>query len=536
MGSCTLAVGRNVRDLKRALIHDHADELVLMTPVEVILRPAGHWATWQQLAGDLQSDVGLWTTAGEQVIFRGYATGLGFSKTRGSLEVSIQMIHWLSDLAFSSIFSNQSHPENPSRFNWRATYDRVSASNVASGLNVKKDFVASTRFHEFLRPNLISNDLWGRSLAEVFCAIGKDDLVGLGSPLNCGGYGAKNDLALEALARIEGDHSCANNPNKWHKKLAMDGLGTLGGLIAEAMNRYVGNQSVNAWWAHTIWDKLVYDFAPAFLFHAVPRVETAVMSPFVPGLRQTYQVSLHSEDFPSVQIKSFLRRPLRGVGVYAGKRLRTVATDRTAGEITKQIGIGGCFMPDAEARGMVMLKRPPFWLSGVGDITTRASKTALGKKGGGDRTATSSAFTPVSDNFKGDEDDKTAAERSIESGNFYDRFAQYLYVQEVLRGRQGVITGKFRYDIAPGTNIKLINFGGLHLGSDDKLAGVKVASVMRVDCAIDAEGGKAGTTIQLAHIRSEEENDEDTTSVDRHPLYDNRYAGAPLVDAYLFNT
>lgn len=527
LGSATLAVGRDTKTLQDAMIHATANNLNVMQEATVMLRPKGHWASWRHLDGDTSFDDGLWTSAGEQVIFRGYFTGLGVQKKRGQLRVSAQLIHWLSDLAFSSIFSNQSHPENPSKYTFQATYPK----SLGGGTAGKPDFIGGTRFKKHISQGAIKSDLW-KALANVFCEIADKDLIRLGSPGKCGGIDAPNSQSLEALKRIEGGHDCADNPNNWHKPLSLAGP-DMGGLIADAIRKYIAQQSLNSWWSTTLWDKLVHDFAPSFFFHIVPRVETAIVAPFVPGLRDSYRVSLEPEDGSAVDITSFLRRPLRGVGIYAGREVRTVATDRKEGEITNQMGIGGCFMPDPEAKGMVMLKRAPFWLTNVPAISTKPSQTLAGKSNGGGRQPTSTSTTPQDGSAAASQ---SAAERAIESADLYDRLAQYLYVQEVLRGRNGVLSGKLRYDVAPGANVVFHTTSGIHQ-EQDQLADKFYASVMRVSCAVDAEMGRGGTTFALAHIRSDAENMEDRTSVDSHPLYEGqKFLGAPLVDEYLFDT
>ena len=60
------------------------------------------------------------------------------------------------------------------------------------------------------------------------------------------------------------------------------------------------------------------------------------------------------------------------------------------------------------------------------------------------------------------------------------------------------------------------------------------ATVARVSFRLNAEEGNAGTGFSFAHARTEEENKSDKTSLEKHPLYETKFVGAPLIDEYQF--
>lgn len=535
LASCTIAVGRNVRTLQAALIHQKANQLKNMLRAKVTLIPSGRWSASQRGRGD-NADNGFWDQAGPQTIFDGYLTGVGYKKLRGQLHIVLHLIHWLSDLAFSSIFSDQSHPANPADLTFR-TVHRIAAAGTVGG---RPAFMARTRFKKFFTPGILKKDVW-EALGNSFCEIAQQDLIQVGNPVNCGGVRSKNDHALAALARIEGTHSCNTVGAKWHVPLSLAGLGTQGGLVAKAMAKYVGDQSVEAWWSTTVWGKLVHDLASTFMFHIVPRVETALIVPFVPGLQETWQVTIPVEDLLQLHITSYIRRPLRGVGVFSGRDARTVnnATDPDVDSIYTFVGIGGCFLPDPEAKGQMILKRAPGWLSTVPDYARSVSNTALGREEGQAVRETGSATTPqvavVGLEKK--------AQVAISTGELYDNLAHYLYMLEILRGRNGMLATKLRFDIAPGSTIFIENVGEQFIsaqlnasGAGDLASPDIYATVMSVSIGLSAEAGKASTVLQLGHIRTRSENADIKTSTVSHPMYSGvKFKGAPLVDEYLFN-
>jgi hypothetical protein len=112
---------------------------------------------------------------------------------------------------------------------------------------------------------------------------------------------------------------------------------------------------------------------------------------------------------------------------------------------------------------------------------------------------------------------------------FLNRFAQAHYALEKLRIRQAVLSGPFRLDVAPGTTVRVENVGEQHIGSDAFRAPF-YAHVARVSLAVDGETPSIGTSFHLSHIRSEQENGQDATSIAKHPLYKDTFTGAGLVD------
>ncbi len=540
LASCAVAVGRDARSLEAALIHTKFPEVKKMLRARVILFPSGQWQASDFSDFDRpEPGAGGWDLAGPQVIFDGYVTGIGYKKTRGTLRIIIHLIHWLSDLAFSSIFSNQSHPGNPANLTFRAVHKLLAAGTVGPGQK-KNHMLRESVFDEILSPQNIKADLWGKGLAEVMCKASELDLIQTGSPANCGGTTAKNDFALAALARMEGTHSCSKTPYRWSSPLTLGGLGTQGGLLAKAMNRFVGSQYLRAWWATTIWDKLVHDIAPSFMFHIVPRVEDALVAPFVPGLRTPWQVRVAANEIDKLYVTSYNRRPLRGVGIYADRKAGTVngGGDQPQAQIVTLRGIGGCCMPDPNAKGMMLLRRAPGWLSNVPDFANPAGRTVLGREPGGAVKATGSATTPFVAALGVAAGNSRRFEASKATGELYDNLACYVYMLEILRGRSGMVSGKFRLDIAPGSTVNFTDIGDQHIAS----GGVDLASpsiycsVMKVSNALDAEMGKASTVFSIAHVRTETENGDVRTSIAAHPMYDGVvFPGAPLVDEYLFS-
>ena len=115
--------------------------------------------------------------------------------------------------------------------------------------------------------------------------------------------------------------------------------------------------------------------------------------------------------------------------------------------------------------------------------------------------------------------------------NLLDRYAESVYVHEALKSRQGSLTGKLRFDIAPGSIVR-IEVAGDAFVPKDRLGEALFANIIRVTISIDANAQKAFTSFNLSHVRTEDENTEAGMAVDRHPLYDAVWTGTSLSDEF----
>ena len=112
----TLAIGRDARSLEKARIHDQAglDAVKTLNKATVRFIPHGEWRPDDH--SGFATGYGRWDEANDQTIFAGYVTGVGYRKQQGVTRFSVQLIHWLADLQFSSCLTNQTHPGSAARF------------------------------------------------------------------------------------------------------------------------------------------------------------------------------------------------------------------------------------------------------------------------------------------------------------------------------------------------------------------------------------------------------------------------------------
>jgi len=512
-----LAVGRLARDGKTpAKVHTTTSNFKKMKNAKVYFSATGEYSP------------GLEWPSGEHIVFEGRISGIGFTKVSGKLHYVVHIRHWLVDLAFSSSLSSQSHPSNVTDYTFASTVSPLIQLGTAGGGVYS---IGQTAEGRSITMDTVTDDLWGRALKPLLCGLAKEDHILLSTELQvCVGADGKNDYALAALKRMEGvaeGDDCSLELSCYTPKLSLNAeLDEASSAAGDAIMQAIRRQSIESFAHATLWDKLVGSYSPLFMFAVVPQAEKALVVPFTPGLRQTYCKEITANDYDYIDLPARLERPTRAVAVYCGKEMDTGIAEGVS------LGVGGCFAPEGVGEdGMIYFIGGPAWLTNVLSSGTSVSKTT-GVKG---EKAASSATTPIEpdDELKADKKGASRAEIARDIKDMYDDYAHAVYIHHALRGRMGRLSGKLRFDIAPGSTVKIEGTSEQFLVEDD-LAQNMVADVVRVTIGINAEQAKAGTAFQFANVRTEEENESDLTSVDIHPLYTTKFMGAPLVPALGF--
>jgi hypothetical protein len=521
-GTCALAIGRDAWTGETpANVHDFFGDHTKMTKCKVWFSAEGEYSENENWPEE------------EKVIFDGRLEGIGHVKVNGKIHFAVHLVHWLADMDFSSSVSSLSHPANPKSYTFRAVFGAKLQANPGTGPphGLSKTAEAKT----ITLPN-VREDLWGKAIKPFLCAVARAEHVQIAGTLSdCVDLKAgRNDQAGNALARIEGasGDECDLPLSCYTPTLGLDDGGIIPDPVGEAIAEAIASESEESFVHQTLWGKLL-QYSSAFMFSVVPLVDRALIVPFIPGLRETYCKRIDINDYEYTKQQSTLKRPTRAMAIYAGVHLSTnplIGADNTQ----LKTGIGGCYAPaDADEQGLLRIIQAPLWLRGLPVGGMSPNKTSGVK----DKSATNSAVTPVNgkDNIKGNKNGDTKADTIISTREMYDRFAHASYVIESLRGRTGQLTGKLRFDIAPGSMVRIEGSTEKHIVADnDKLSKPQIGAVMRTSLSINAEQSKAGTSFTIYYLRSEGENADDKTSTEKHPLYANTFTGAPLTEDFQF--
>jgi hypothetical protein len=501
--SATLAVGRDFTNVPSP-VHDLAQNFVERVRARIYLTP---WA----LGG--RPDINSFMQAGdlgipnqEVLIFDGFVTAAGFTRSRGNAQFTIQMEHWLSEMGFSSIFSKTTHPSNPGEW----AFGALNSFGDTTGC-----YSTTTIGHRHFTVDNLGVDYWGSCLKPFFLEICQTDgFMSFEEPYKAleGEQLGKNDGAIAALNRFN---------SKYQQPLAIRmSINTdVAANIRDFSSAAIGTPGILA--KQTLWDVLISTFSEQYLFWLVPRVEDAIIAPFTPGYREPY-ITIKADESTQIEWMRALGRPIRGVGMMADAR-SMAGFELPAEGSPPELRVGGYYTPP-NAKGIIMMHKVPDWMTALfapslyGFDSTGASGTAIGNASQPGGTG-----TPL------DIKDKTTKQLTEVIKPFLDKYAQCLYAIEKLKTRQAVCSGPFRLDIAPGSTVK-VDGAGERFIPGDPLSAPFYAHVARVSIAVDGEQPMIGTAFHLSHIRSEAENGDDRTSVKEHPLYTETFKGAPLID------
>jgi hypothetical protein len=477
-------------------------------------------------------------------VFDGWIIGSACNRTDRGAEYNLQLSHWLSNLNFSSCLSRSSSPQNPGQTSFEPSLpDITSTGGVSPGGNRHASYITKL-LPELVNTPVVFNDLWGntsntaatppvvKGLDTSLFTGGTQGIKGwftrlcLEDRINwnqfatalCGGEVptpqlTKNVEALAALRRIEPLTVGYIDGVPLGLKASL-GSSNIAAQISTALSMQFPDSLANS----TLWDKLVGEFGSELLFAVVPQVEKALVVPFNPGLR-TYWTTVYANEFTSFRHQQHIPRPLRGVGLFIGKEFASGGS-MSLERAPVYNNIGAYYENPSRRNGMVVFKRAPRWLSTV--LLPYRNQTA-GKVLLGSAYFSSSADPKLKE--------KAPAKKFEEASTIWCQYARALYIQEVLRGRIAELSGRLRFDIAPGSMIRLeVPEDQFVLQRMGKNPSFGIAQVIRVSITINSEARQCGTAFQLSFYRDESENRDNSYSIDTHPIWKNNWVGAPLVN------
>lgn len=502
VASLLVAVGRNVETDALATIHDAVNSLKVQLKAEVFLST--------DVTSLEQAVPGVPDNFQEIKIFEGKTVGAGWRRTENGAHFTINLLHWLGDLNYASAVSASSHPGNPADLTYPAIFRAIgpASADPTSG---------SPSWVPMLSEGFVSsgslNDIWGNVLHKWMQEVAKDDPFD--EALLGGQPGGGDENTLTALSRI--------GPNGDGRPLNLVTGDANRDVVADGLRQALMNETGGNWINTTLWGKLVGEWAPAYWFSVIPRVEDALIVPFTGGLQGEPWAVIGDEDYAQADLNSQMHQVLRGVGIVHPIMFFS-GIDLSKGSIpVDRGGLAGFYQPEGLTKGMVLLKDAPKWLADP-IIPYTFSRAAEGINGEAINTALDDDGTG-----RDREPARDLAQAQRGHKDVMSLYAKQWYVLEVLKGRVGEITGKLRFDIAPGSNVLVEAGGARNVPAAAAIQENIFATVTQVSYVINAESQKAGTAFSLAHIRTEQENQQDGMSIATPPLYQDPWPGAKLV-------
>lgn len=501
--SMVVAVGKDIKRGKNATIHSARSQLRPRDLVEVFL-------TMTPESGDTSKIPGK-----SYKIFDGYLSGIGYQRSHNSANFVINAVHWLDDLNNSGALTGNWMPGAAYDLAQAALYN-VLADGDALGLGTP---TLDPR-REIVNLGNLQNDLWESVIKRIYTKLATW-AKGRQQALGASGTGSGNDAALNALARMPGTGSAYYTP------VALDLNGLSGSEIEDCIR--VGLQIIdtNSFAYTTFWNKLVGETAPQFFFAISPGVDWAFPIPFFAGLNKEWK-TIKADEYSYANFNANMSQLLESVDVFYPIN-NSMTNSSGLGSVSGAVGLEKPlgFYPEETAQdkqGLKLYKEPPGWLSNPVQWNRKSVRTTgEGAPLPGDTMAPN--FGEGSSPIKS----PRAMLEMLKGSGVIDRLAEHWYKSELLYQRYGEMSGYLRFDIAPGSTIKIETpLRDVEWYNDTQ--NHMFATVTQVSYSINAERAMAGTSFSLAHIRTEAENNDEKITNPYPPLFLEKWSGGPLAD------
>jgi hypothetical protein len=491
-----LATGYNAATLKPATIHTIKDQLRPRDKVTVYVRVIAG------AAGDAAK-----VKPGKYKIFDGYLAGIGYQRSHNHANYVLHLIHWLDDLNNSTAVCGDWLPGAPADY---ARAALVTAAGRTSALgpapSISRDLASARNLRE---------DLWEKTIKPI-CY----EVAGFAGDLSQKIVRAKthNEAARKALDRMPGNGGPDGKVN-YYKPLKFRAPNSGAFNIDNSLANYFRAVFADSTSQNSFWAKIITSMAAEFMFAISPAVDWALPIPFCAGVRwKPGAPVIEASDYSYANFTTNMAQMIEAVhivytvGSYANVKFEN--GQRTQDPPNSYFYPYASWPKIAESAatpydGLKLFKTPPGWLSHA----AAAGLSAWSSVQGAGQTATPAAAS----NKRAAKVTPTPAAYKAAT-NITSDFAKHWYLTEVLQQRVGELSGPVRFDIAPGSIVKII------APDSDRITATAnehvIASVISVSYVINSERATAGTSFTIAHTKTPAEADTKSNySTGKPPLY-----------------
>lgn len=470
-------------------------------------------------------------------IFEGYLVGIGYQRAQNQANYVLNLVHWLDDLNNSSALNADWLPGAPADL-------ARSALIMAAGVNSAMSIVPTVPMTEITVAN-VSADLWRNAVTPIctklasFSSMTKQPAVNTPPPPEL-----KNDAALNALSRMPGDN--VTGGANFYVPLSFDFGADLSanahlnaGLKTYFQTVFGDHTEQNSFWA-----KIVSQICAEFMFAISPAVDWALPIPYCGGLRapvdamakiaaSEYNYADFNTNMSQLLEAVLIAYPIgSGTGLAQEKNSATPTSKIDRVNYYKNFGLwpdltDPRMSPVMRKRGLKLFKTPPGWIAGISANSLAAFSS----------TQTSTPYPSATGSTTRPSGVISPAAAYESAKNLMTEFARHWYLSDVLQQRVGELSGILRFDIAPGSLVKIetpvidrqiTQAAGAGADSD-----YLTATVMSVSYVINSERATAGTSFTFANVRTPAEGRSDLFATDKPPLYKKAFVKAPLSESRL---
>lgn len=507
-----LALGRDARTGQPSNAYKIAKTATRLT--EAYIKLEGNLGEWEP-----RGDAGfkyIFPYADNVTLFKGYVGGISYTRSSGKVALSVNLVNQLVTLSMSMGGTDHILPSTP--------LSLIIPLAESTGIKVKLE--AASRFTSDFK-NAIEQDFC-LGLIKIIQALASDEYKIQTHEAVDNNKGASNLAAKTALE--------SSTDSRWLGLIQLGDTNYLKGaieqylldinaLLIENVIGFVSTNLSSSIYSVDIWSTLVSVLLPSFGCALVPFARTAAVVPILPMYKEA-QVTLKSSEYADFSMTANVKQPVRAVGILC-KDPSGTAIDQ---ENPEKFVLGGAYIASEEATdGGWFFKPAPGWCENFKYIDLNPDNPEIIKViSEVSNSSNGDGLTPlVPPNFK----DKAEVVNSSLA-----KYAKQVYAGIALRGRQGSLVGKLRFDISPGSTIKFELSPEEITGKNDLLSTEDTTFfygfVNQVTISIDAEQGFASTSFMLSNLRNHIENSQTDGlfSMTEHPFFNGAFfKGASLI-------
>jgi hypothetical protein len=440
------------------------------------------------------------------MIFDGFLEGVSYQSERtpagGSINLTAQCCGWLGGLGGSSSSTQQNTVKGPGGF------DEILNLGPEQGL-----FDITNTFGVDLA-GTVSN-LWTEFVKPLFRAITQQPKV----------WGtASNQSALDALTRMDKTGMLgpqantdltfpvanANVPEKYVRKFMVD---------------YIGDIVYGEWRNSDMWTILV-KLADSFKFAVVPVIDSAFCAPILASLGGEVYTTIGADEYHGINYTARAQANITRLAVIDSHGTTSNPRDAEV-KLSAVLGLAeleGILNPGDNSLGVTREIEAPYWLA---PSTAIGEYTRIGL--GGDARAIPDAVNPDAFVKIPDEQYNKIYSNYITS-RLGDDYAKLMMQYMFLANRRGFLAGRFRLDIAPGSTVAIEVIEDKFSDPDaEPLTIVGLVNTVTIALNSGTSGTpNAYTRLDMTHIRTAQEHNDDRITSVVHPIYQSRFAGIKL--------
>lgn len=447
----------------------------------------------------------------DQIIFEGYISGFGFQRTSSAVVLTIAIEHWLSDLAASTMLSASTHYGTPADLQRAALYWQPETSvSTAKG---QSTITLNSWVLGFNEPAEIINDLWEGGIKKIFLKAAESDnladLFNISSSCSTVESNILNNVSKNAISRM----TSKNAPLSIRLGSA-DNTDVANNIANDLTSIFLENFA-----GQTMWDCLI-SCSGNYMFAVAPGINIAQIVPYCPTVSKTPAFKkIYDSQIDFISIAGDCPRTLRGVTLIYPQDIGPIIDNQgvvKAPPGKAPVVVGSYVNSSTGCKGVVLFKHTPGWM-GI-DISNFAPPQKL------DKPASTINPPPPGVNVN-----NISPVKKIEDfKGIRNAYAKALYGNEIIKGRQGTISGPLRFDIGVGSLIEFelpVDYHSADTSTNRYFYGV----VIKVSFVIDSNSAASSTSFTVAHIRTyAEETSEGFIIKDGHPIYSNSWFGSAL--------